>query len=302
MKPSGLQKIKGSALLLCATLIWGVSFVFQSRGNDLTGPLTFNLLRCLTASVTAFFLLKTTPGSDRNGPDLSVSAGICSGITTFAMTALLQLGMAFGTPVGKAGFLSATAVIMVPLLGILQGRREPWNTWLAVIMTAAGMYLLCFHGSFSFALSDLLILLSALASALQVLILDHFRSSFHAPKVAFLQFVTAAALSLAAVILYERPVSLSATFTMLVQPAVIIAVLYAGVLSSGVGYTMQIQSHKYLEPSVISVLMCFESVFAALAGWLLLQEILSPQELLGCGLIFAAAVLSQLSFRAGRSS
>ncbi len=296
MKQYDRHPLKGAFLLLLATLIWGVSFVFQSKGNDLTGPLTFNLLRCLTASVTAFVLLKAAPDSGQNGRDRSAAAGICSGITTFLMTALLQLGMAYGTAVGKAGFLSATAVIMVPLIGILQGRREPWNTWTAVFMTAAGMYLLCFHGTLTLAFSDLLILLSALASALQILILDHFRDSFRAPRVAFLQFVTAAVLSLFSVLVFERPASFSEEIRLLIQPAVIIAVLYAGVLSSGVGYTLQIQSHKYLEPAVISVLMCFESVFAALAGWLLLHEVLTGRELAGCVLIFLAAVLSQLSF------
>ncbi|MBQ1355136.1 MAG: DMT family transporter [Solobacterium sp.] len=294
MKRNKTKQLRGVIMLMAATMIWGTSFVFQSRGNELTGPLTFNLLRCLTAAVSTGLMLKIHSDHTVLKKDNSVIAGIISGTMTFFMTALLQLGMAMGTSVGKAGFLVSTTVIIVPVLSVLAGRKQSAKTWAAVAVAAAGMYLLCSTDSSGFAVSDLLILLSALASALQILALNHYRDSIHSVRVSFLQFLTAAILSLISVILFERPVSMGSFVLAALQPAVILAVLYAGVLASGLAYNLQIESQKVLDPAAVSVLLCFESVFSALAGFIFLHELLSVRELSGCALIFLAAVLSQL--------
>ena len=291
---SEMRRMKAAGMMLTATMIWGISFVFQSRGSKLAGPLTFNLLRCLVASASTGLLVRMHPDHTVLKKDNSVPAGILCGLMTFLTSALLQLGMAMGSAVGKAGFLSSTTVIIVPVLYALAGHHQSLKTWISTAITAAGMFLLCYSGDAGFAFSDLLILMSALTYAFQILILDHYRDSIRSVRVSFLQFSTAAVLSIASVVLFERPASLSYLFTLALRPEIILAVLYAGILSSGLAYTLQIESQKVLEPATVSLLLCFESVFTVLAGFFFLHEVLTVRELEGCVLIFLAAVLSQL--------
>ncbi len=289
-----MKRLKAAGMLLLATMIWGVSFVFQARGSVLAGPLTFNLLRCLIASCATGLMVRMYPDHTVLKKDNSLRAGILCGIMTFLTTALLQMGMAMGSSVGKAGFLASTTVIIVPVLNAVSGTRQSLQTWFSMAVTDMGMFLLCFSGDTGFAFSDLLILMSALAYAFQILILDHYRDSIRSVRVSFLQFGTAALLSILSVFLFERPASLSYLFGLMLQPEIILAVLYAGILASGLAYTLQIESQKVLEPAAVSLLLCFESVFSVLAGFIFLHEILTARELSGCGLIFLAAVMSQL--------
>lgn len=278
----------GVLMVLGATLIWGTSFVFQANGNDLFGPLTFNALRFLTASV--FTALVSFPRRPVLPGDRSVSAGILSGICLFAMTALQQLGLHMGVAVGKTGFLVSTSVLFVPVICTLLGKKQASSTWIAASVTACGMYFLCMSGPASFALPDLVIVFSALAGALQILILDRFSDRIVISRFTLIQFMTCALFSTVFAVLFEGRMILQIRFSL---PA-LSAVLYTGILASGVAYSLQAGSQKLLPASAVSVLLCFESVFAALAGWALLQEALSAGELFGCTLIFLGALIPQI--------
>lgn len=212
--------------------------------------------------------------------------GVCCGCVLFLASSLQQYGILY-TTVGKAGFITALYIIIVPFLRVFTGQRIRRKLWISVALAVVGMYFLCITEGFSVSAGDFLELLCAAAFACHILVIDHFSPQVDGVRMSCIQFFVCAVLAGVGMLLVE-PVSFSA------MTRAWLPIVYAGVLSSGAGYTLQILAQKDTDPVVASLLMSMESVFAMLAGWVLLGQALSPRELLGCGLVFAGIILAQL--------
>lgn len=287
------RRMRGNLLLLLAAFIWGVAFVAQKEGGAQIGSLTFNGVRSLVGGTALLLVLPlldrvglTRKPANRSEWKTLLTGGVLCGLALFAATNLQQLGLAY-TSVGKGGFITALYIVLVPVLGLLVGRRTTLFTWLGVVLAIGGLYLLCATGESGINVGDLLVLGCALLFAVQILIVDRFVDRVDGVRLSCIQFFTVGLLNLPLMFIFETP-SLPAMMDSWVS------VLYAGVLSSGVAYTLQIVAQRDTHPTTASLLMSFESVFAVLAGWVLLQDALSPTELMGCGLMFAAVILAQL--------
>ena len=293
-----LSETGHTMLLLLASLIWGAAFVAQSVGAEYVGAYTFLAGRSwiAVAFLLPIGLIHEKRRNDREGQKsretrkpqrrmLVISSLIC-GIFLFAASAAQQVGIAY-TTTAKSGFLTAMDVVIVPVLSVFLGHRPGWKLWLCIVMSVCGLYLLCIQGKMAIGFGDGITLLSALLFSFQIMTINHF-----APKVSGIwlslgQFLVEAVLSTVFMLMLEHP-------ELQDLRAAGIAILYAGVMSSGVGYTLQIIGQRRLKPSVASIAMCMESVFSALAGWVILHQTLTPREIAGCGLMFTAIVLSQI--------
>ncbi len=285
--------LRQSGLLLLTAAIWGAAFVAQSAGMEYVGPFTFNAIRnLLGAAVLLPCIAFRQRGEQKQGrpqqKDLWLG-GVCCGAVLFTAGSLQQIGI-MHTTVGKAGFLTAMYIVLVPVFGIFRHRDSDKKVWAAVFLAAAGLYLLCMKGGdLSFRRGDLLLLGCAVAFAVHILVIDYFSPRADGVKISCIQFLTCAALS-GIGMLFERPAA--ADILQAWAPLV-----YAGVLSCGVGYTLQIIGQRGMNPTVASLLLSLESVISVLAGWLILGETLSVRELSGCALMFAAIILAQLPKR-----
>lgn len=285
------KKYVGNLLLLITALIWGSAFVAQSEGMDYIGPLTFNTARSFIGFLVLLPVMLILRKKAAAGPILrdriSLRGGLWCGIVLALASALQQAGIA-ETTVGKAGFLTALYIVIVPLLGAFFGKKIPRIILLCVALATAGFYFLCIKEGFSISRGDLLCFACAFVFSAHILTIDHFmEKGADGVLMSDVQFLIAGLLSLPPALLWESP-SASALFSARWN------VLYAGALSSGVAYTLQIVGQKHTEPAVASLIMSLESVFAALFGWLILHEALSFRELAGCALVFAAVILAQL--------
>ena len=287
------KKWKGNLLLLLTALIWGAAFVAQSAGVEQNGPFTFNGIRLLLGGIVLipcivlFDKMRHVRLGWRNaGKDLWLGGTLC-GLALFAGSTLQQFGLQY-TTAGKAGFITALYVIFVPLCRLFVGKRPGKLLWGSVVLAAIGMYLLCMDGSFSLSKGDVLVLLGAFGFTAHILIIDHFSQKVDGVRMSCLQFLVAGPLSVVCMFLFEPPS----------VPAILSAgvpILYAGILSCGVAYTLQVLAQKDTDPTVASLIMCLESVFAVLFGWLLLGEALSAKEMLGCLMMFVAIVMAQFA-------
>jgi drug/metabolite transporter (DMT)-like permease len=293
---------RNSGLLVLAALIWGIAFVAQSVGGDAVGPYTFNCIRSLIGSA---FLLPVIALMDRLGlsrkpatPEQKKTlriGGVCCGVVLGLASNLQQLGIYLGSSAGKAGFLTACYILLVPILGLFFHRKAGWNVWCGVVLTLAGLYLLCMNGQFSLQLSDILLLLCALTFSVHILVIDRFSPLVDGVRMSCIQFLVAGLLSAVPMLLWDLPqAGMSSWISALLVPSAWIPILYAGVLSCGVAYTLQIIGQQGVNPTVASLLMSLESVFSVIAGWILLEEKMGAKELCGCALIFGAVVLAQL--------
>ncbi len=302
----GQNKEKSSArslLLVLAAFIWGTAFVAQSMGMDHVGPCLFNAARSFVGSLAllpvAWFTSRRRGGQANLGKakcwlqNKALLAGGCAcGVMLAGGSLLQQMGLT-STTAGKAGFLTSLYIVLVPVLGVFLGRRPGLQVWLGVLVALAGAY--CLSGGegegFSMAAGDLLVICSAVFFSLHILVIDHFSPQVDGIQLSCVQFFVTGLISLALALVFEG----------LDWRALLAAwgpLLYTGVLSSGVAYTLQIVGQKGTNPTVASLLMSLESVFAAVSGWVLLGEPLSPRELVGCGLVFTAVILAQLPPRA----
>ena len=282
------KKLGSSLLLVLTAFIWGCAFVAQREGLDYAGPLTFNGSRSIIGALVlvpvSLIFKPKTPVNDRH----TWLGGIFCGLAIFAATNMQQAGLAY-TEVGKAGFITTFYIVLVPVLGLFLRKKTGLFTWVAVALALCGLYFLCMTpGGFTVQKGDILELSCALFYALQILIVDRFVADADGVKMSCIQFAVSGVLSLIAAFLFEEP-----NFRQLWQGW--LPLLYAGVLSSGVAYTLQIVGQKNLHPTVASLLMSLESAFAVLAGWAILKERLSGRELLGCGLMLCAVVLVQIA-------
>ena len=299
------KKSTSNLLLLLTALIWGSAFVAQSVGMDYIRPFTFNCIRSTLAGIVLlpviFVLDRIQKGSEAEKKNKSSSVqertekedkktlligGICCGFCLMLGSSLQQIGIQY-TTAGKAGFITALYILIVPLLGLFAGKRAGIKVWIGVVLAVVGMYFLCMTSGFSIAKGDFYVMLGAVAFSLHILVIDHFSPKVDGVKMSCIQFFVCGILCAIPMILFEHP-ELEQVLAAW-QP-----IVYAGVLSSGVGYTLQIIAQKNTDPTVASLLMSLESVFSVLAGWVILGEKLSSRELFGCVLVFAAVILAQL--------
>ena len=280
--------LRQSMLLLMAATIWGFAFVAQSVGMDYVEPYTFIAARNVIALAVLLPWIVVTDNQHRKKDNKSLLiGGICCGICLFAASALQQIGMKY-TTVGKAGFITAMYLVLVPVFGIFLKKKTGVKVWIAVGLASLGLYLLCItKGDFRLQKGDIYILGCAAVFALHILFVDHFSPLVDGVKLSCVQFATNAVLGTVLMLLLEKP-ELSDVC------AAWLPIVYAGALSSGVGYTFQIIGQRGMNPTAASLILSLESVISVLAGWLLLHQTLSVRELAGCALAFAAIILVQL--------
>lgn len=294
---------KRSSMLLLTAFIWGIAFVAQSVGMDYVEPFTFNAVRSLLGGIVLIpcivLLQKLNAGTEKEQERKAdrktlVTGGILCGAALFAGSSLQQIGIAMysaDTNVGKAGFITALYIILVPIMGIALKKHVGASVWAGVLLAVLGFYFLCIKEGFSVETADLIVLAGSVAFSFHILIIDYFTTRADGVRLSCIQFFICGIISLFFMFLFESP-TLGAIW------AARIPIMYAGVMSCGVAYTLQILGQKNMNPTVASLLLSLESVFSALAGWALLKQSLSFRELLGCALVFAAIVLAQLPDKA----
>lgn len=294
------QQYKGNLLLLLTAIIWGSALVAQSVSMDLVGPFTFQCMRSILGTLA--LLPVAAVFRDKQNPRLRTPAGrrdqrVCGlicGVSFFVAGSFQQIGLCYTSP-GKAGFITALYIVLVPLAGIFFGKRAGWHVWAGVLLALAGLYLLCVTEGFSIQPGDLLVFFSSFAFAVQILAIDHYSGRVDGIKLSCTQFAINALLSGMGMLVFETP-SLSAIL------ACWLPICYTGILSGGLAYTLQIIGQRYTGPIIASLLLSLESVFSVLFGWLLLNQALSGRELLGCALMFAAILLAQVVPELGKKA
>lgn len=291
------MKIKNGIMLVLTAFIWGTAFVAQSVGMDYLGPFTFNGVRSLiggAALLPCIWLFQKGKGKATEKPSRGarkelIAGGIACGLLLFAASSLQQIGIQY-TTAGKAGFITAFYIVIVPVLGIFLHKKIGWKVWGAVAIALAGLYFLCITEKFAVGKGDILIFLCALVFSIHILVIDYFSPKVDGVKMSCIQFFVCGIVSLPPMFFTETP-----KIGAIVEGWA--PLLYAGVLSCGVAYTLQIIGQKNVNPAVASLILSLESCFSVLAGWMVLGEKLSMRESVGCVLMFGAIILAQLPDR-----
>ncbi len=294
------KKLLGNILLLLTAFIWGTAFVFQRVGMDSIEPVTFNAARMALAAVIigpiALILrknnktLKTLSKEEKKAYDKNtLIGGICCGAFLSTASILQQMGLVY-TTAGKAGFITAMYILLVPIIGfIFFKRKNTWLVWVAVLLGVVGMYFLCITEKFSFSHGDLLILACSLFFSGHIICCDRFGKRGDAISISAIQFATAAVISTVAALIFEKPSGEKLLSALL-------PIVYCGIVSGGVGYTLQLVAQKFTDPTVASLLMSMESVFAVVTGAIFLQERMNIREIAGCVIMFVAVILAQIPY------
>jgi len=297
------KKIRAELMLLTTALIWGTAFVAQRSGMDYVGPFTFNGIRFLIGALVMIpVILIMDKLAQKNQPAIPMTAmekrkerkflwtgGFFCGLALLAGTGLQQMGLVY-TSAGKTGFITALYIVIVPVIGIFLGRKVRILLWVSVVLGVMGLYLLSINEGFSINIGDFLVFLCAFGFAAHILVVDHFSPKTNAIKLSAVQFFVCGALSLVIMAFVEHPqleYILDAAFP----------ILYTGIMSCCVAYTFQVVAQKDIGPTVASLLLSMESVFAVIFGMLLLNEQLLPKEVFGCVVMFMAIILAQLPKR-----
>ena len=286
------KQIQSSAVLLLATFIWGTTFIAQSVGMDHIGPFTFQAVRCALAVIGLFPIIWLFDKKERKcfrkgWTDKRLwKAGILCGIPLFLACNLQQIGIVY-TTAGKAAFLTAMYIVLVPVLGLFLKRKISYMVPISVAIAVVGLYLLSFAGVSRINIGDILLLGSAMMFAVQILSVDRYASEVDALRLNCLQ-AGVCAVGSSIITCFAEEVNASDLLNCWFP------LCYAGFLSMGAAYSFQIIGQKHVEPATASLIMSMESVFAVLAGWLLLKETMTTQETWGCILMFVAVILSQI--------
>jgi drug/metabolite transporter (DMT)-like permease len=294
--------LKSDLLLLITAIIWGFAFVAQRVGMDYVGPFTYNGVRFAIGSLSLLPLVllareqRSAASQILSRPGLKtiLFGGAALGLTLFAGASLQQIGLVY-TTAGKAGFITGLYVILVPILGLIWRQQPRIGTWIGAFLAAIGLYLLSVTEKFTIELGDLLVLIGAFFWAAHVLIIGWLSPRINPIKLAFSQYVACSILSLIAAAMIEV-----ITFKSIFAAAV--PILYGGLLSVGIAYTLQVVAQRDAHPAHAAILLSLEAVFAAIGGWLILGEIISPRGLVGCGLMLFGMLLSQLWSLVGKKS
>lgn len=299
-----LFELRQTSFLLITAFIWGCSFVAQSIGMESVGPFTFTASRMALGflfllpivSLMRGRLARTQPAelARRRAPEYRrnlMLGGFLCGLCLFGGEALQQFGLVHDTEVGKAGFITALYIVFVPLIGLFLGQKSRLTLWLAVLIAVAGLWFLCLPPEgFSIALGDTYIFLCAIVFALHILVISRFVTKVNGIELSMMQFFFGCIISFTTMLVFEHPTVEGLT-------AALPAILWAGIMSNGIAYTLQIVGQRGMNETAASLIMSLESVFSVLAGWVVLSEVLTPREGLGCVLMAVAVVLAQLPER-----
>ena len=286
-----LKNWKSSLLLVLASVIWGVAFVAQSVGMEHVGPFTFNGVRNLLGSLVLvpviFFFSKKKENSENSESSKTLwIGGIVCGVFLCIASSLQQIGLQY-TTVGKAGFLTAMYIVVVPIFGLFLKKKCSSFAGISILLAIIGLYLLSIKDGLHIGKGDTCVILCAVAFSLQILAVDYFAPKCDCIKLASIQFLVCGVISSVIALIKETPS----------VEGILVAwlpIAYAGVLSSGVAYTLQIVGQKEMNPTVASLIFSLESVVSVLAGWAILKQTLSTRELCGCVIMFVAIILAQL--------
>ena len=296
-----MKSLKNSLMLFLTALIWGVAFVAQSVSAEYIGAFTFNGIRCFLGGLVLlpFIMFTDKKRAQTNDKTDSIdyswknkkllTGGILCGIILCIASNLQQIGITY-TTVGKAGFITALYVVLVPIAGIFLHKKISVLTWISVALSVIGLYLLCIKEDISIQKGDFYVLLCAIVFTLHIIAIDYFVNFVDGVKMSCIQFFVCSVLSFIVMLFTETP-NMNNIFS------AGISILYAGILSCGVAYTLQIVGQKGVNPTVASLILCLESVISALAGWIILGQKLSARELTGCALMFTAIILSQIPIK-----
>lgn len=290
-------------LLIVATVIWGLAFVAQKAATVIP-PFTVGAIRSLLATLFLICLIPLTDRLTKNGrrlfnskkiPDFTrqeLIGGAILGVIITVATAFQQYGIGGGTDAGKAAFITALYVVVVPLISTFFGKRPHIEAIISIPIAIVGFFLLCIHPDVAFELSDLLVLVCALIFAAHIIVVDRFSSRCDGVRMSCIQFLVAFILNGILSLIFDPPVSLAEI------GSVILPLLFLGILSSGVAYTLQILGQKEIDPTVSSLILSLESMFGVIGGIIIMGESMSPREYIGCGVVFLAIVLAQLDLKA----
>lgn len=307
------KKSMGNSLLLLLTaFIWGVAFVAQSVGMDYIGPFSFNGARFLMGSLVLLPLIYVRRKSslksgisgkaddwqrykdkEKNIPrtdfKVTLTGGVCCGLALCSAALCQQIGIMY-TTVGKAGFITTLYIVIVPIIGVFLGKKAGKKIWTGAGLAAVGMYLLCMSERLTLGRGDTYVFICAVLFSIHILVIDYFSPKVDGVELSCIQFLTAGVISSVLALVFEKPE---------LQNFIdgIIPLAYAGIMSCGVAYTLQVVGQKNMDPTVASLILSMESVFSVLAGWVILGQALSIRELFGCMMVFGAVILVQLPDR-----
>lgn len=285
---------------ILAAFIWGTAFVAQDLCADSIGAFAFNATRYFIAVLALLVVILISDKLKKNKPTLTAQekkaankqlwlGGLCCGAALAIASNFQQAGLVAGTDAGKAGFITALYVVLVPVFGLFFKRKVSLPTWIAVVLSVVALYLLCIKGDFSLAPGDLLVLVCAVCFAVHILVIDHFTAYCDGVKLSCLQFLFAGIISTICMFIFE-----DVDFAAILSCA--LPLLYVGIFSCGVGYTLQILAQKDSNPTVVTILLSLESVFAVIAGAIILKQQMTVREYIGCAIMFAAVILAQVQF------
>ena len=285
---------------ILAAFIWGTAFVAQDLCADSIGAFAFNATRYFIAVLALLVVILISDKVNKNNPTLTAQekkaankqlwlGGLCCGAALAIASNFQQAGLVAGTDAGKAGFITALYVVLVPVFGLFFKRKVSLPTWIAVVLSVVALYLLCIKGDFSLAPGDLLVLVCAVCFAVHILVIDHFTAYCDGVKLSCLQFLFAGIISTICMFIFE-----DVDFAAILSCA--LPLLYVGIFSCGVGYTLQILAQKDSNPTVVTILLSLESVFAVIAGAIILKQQMTVREYIGCAIMFAAVILAQIQF------
>lgn len=283
--------LKSNLLLLLAAAIWGFAFVAQRVGMEYVGPFTFNGVRFALGAISLLPLIlfyKKTQDAGGSQHDLKsvVGAGLFAGVVLFLGATLQQIGLIY-TTAGKAAFITCLYIVIVPMLGIFLKQYISMSTWFGCIIAIVGLYLLCVKESFFISYGEVLELIGAFFWSIHILVIDRFSRKVDVLKLSFVQFITCSVLSISVALFIE-------TISVETLRQALVPILYGGICSVGIAYTLQVVGQKHAEPSHAAIILSMETVFAALGGWIILNEKLGTQELLGSAIMLVGMLLSQL--------
>lgn len=284
-----------SILLFLAAFIWGVAFVAQRVGMDYMGPFSFNGARFLMGSgvLLPLVIIRRKMGKIKTDESIgyknTLTGGICCGLALCAAALFQQIGIMY-TTVGKAGFITTLYIIIVPIMGIFLKKRVSGKVWIGAVIAAFGMYLLCMSEKLALGKGDTYVFICAVLFSIHILVIDYFSPKADGIELSCLQFLTAGIICSLLALILEKPEIGSFIDG-------IIPLAYAGIMSSGVAYTLQVIGQKNMDPTIASLILSMESVVSGLSGWVILGQELSRRELLGCALVFVAVILVQLPDR-----
>lgn len=291
------RSVRGNMFLFMAALIWGCALVAQKAGMSHLGPFGFTAIRCTMGGIILLPLIwyldrKKIPEekAQEAGKKETIIGSVVCGLVLTSLILFQQFGLPY-TTVGKAGFITALYILLTPVMGIFLGKKAGKNLWIGVIIGLSGMYMLClYEGVSGLTFGDIMMLGAAVMAAAHIHVIDHFVQKIDAVKLSSYQFIVCGLVCVIPMLIFEE-ISIAAVIDCLIP------ILYAGLISCGLGYTFQVIGQKGTDPSLASLILSLETVFSLLAGWVFFKEVLTIPEYIGCGLMFIAILVSQMPDR-----